>query len=452
MKRTLAFLLFVALAAVGGWYGYQQLYPQQRFAFRSASVERRPFLASVNASGTLVPVETIDVGSEIAGRIEQFGFDPRYQLLRDDLIMAESLVVFSPGPLHLSGAMPIRYIDNRSPVEKGTVLAQIDSKKFEIRVKKAQADLDKSKADLELAQAKHSKASEDWRRAQELFTSKTIAEAEFDKAKGTYDETSALVKQYQAAITQQQPLLEEAEYNLEKTIIRSNVRGIILDRRVNVGQTVVASLNAPSLFLIATDLNRLKIVAQVNEVDVNQIRPGQEVRFTLDGLPQDEFVGYVPDDQPAYNVTFTNNVVTYPVLVFVDNVAGKLKPYQTVNVKFVQTQKSNALVVPNGALRWRPHHDQVADGHREAYRKAAKHPKSPEQQRADLYKRTVWVADDGFVKPVTFQIGLSDGSYTEILAGDVEENDLIVTGEESRGDAGGSPFAPNMYGQSKKSN
>lgn len=448
MRKLLGLAFFLALAGVGGWYWYQQLHAGPRWQFRTANVEQRPFMAAVNASGTLVPVETIDVGSEIAGRIESFGFDPRYQKDRDDLLlldMALGQALTQGGPrLLLAGLLPVRFIDKRSPVEKDTVLAQIEPRLFEIRFKKAQADLDKAKADLELAEAKQAKASEDWKRAQDLHRTKALADAEYDRYKGLYEEAVAHAKQCDAAIAQQLPPLEEAQYNLDKTVIRSKVKGVIVERRVNIGQTVVASLNAPSLFLLATDITQLKIIASVNEVDIGYIHPGQEVRFTLEGMPHEEFLGRVPEDQPTFNVNFTQNVVTYPVQVYVDNSVMKLYPYRTANVRFVQTRKSNALVVPNGALRWKPTPSQVVAKERAKYQQSLKKRRTSEQEKVEAVERTVWVEDEGQVRPVPIRIGLSDGTATEVLGGALKEGDEVVTGDESRSDggSGSNPFAP----------
>src|SRR5205823_11154354 len=148
--------------------------------------------------------------------------------------------------------------------------------------------------------------------------------------------------------------LKNAEINLAYCTITSPVKGVIVDRRVNIGQTVVSSLNAPSLFLIAKDLKRLQVWASVNEADIGNIRSGQQVTFTVDAYPGRTFKGTVAPDQPRLNASMTQNVVTYTVVVTTRNDDGKLKPYLTANVNFEVSKHENVLLVPNAALRWKP--------------------------------------------------------------------------------------------------
>jgi HlyD family secretion protein len=230
----------------------------------------------------------------------------------------------------------------------------------------------------------------------------------------------------------------EAQKNLDYCVIRSPVKGVIIDRRVNVGQTVVSSLNAPSLFLIAKDLKRLQIWASVNEADVGRIRPGQSVRFTVDAFSGEVFRGAVT--QVRLNATMTQNVVTYTVVVTTDNPDGKLLPYLTTNARFEIDRRLKTLLVPTAALRWQPLPHQIAPDIRDTI------PEEQEERRVDV--GTVWVEARGFVRPIEVKTGLSDGLVTEIVGGELREGQLVVVGEVRQGNGRGTtnPFTPNIIG------
>jgi HlyD family secretion protein len=210
-----------------------------------------------------------------------------------------------------------------------------------------------------------------------------------------------------------------AKVNLNYTTIKSPVRGTIVDRRVNIGQTVVASLSAPSLFLIAKDLRRMQVWASVNEADIGRIKAGMPVRFTVDAYPDDTFRGSV--SQVRMNAIMTQNVVTYTVIVTADNPDGKLLPYLTANVQFELKQRPHVLLVPNAALRWKPQTSQTDP----AGGKAASLP----AETADAQNHgLLWIpAGGGLVRPIEVLIGESDGVKTEVSGSDVQEGMQIVT-------------------------
>lgn len=454
MKKLLLFVcpLVAALGAAGWWYWQTQASP--RWMFRTVPLERGPFLAAIGATGTIEPEEVIDVGAQVAGRIDRFGLDPRSQGWRDQLLLLDGLPLLG-GRLLLAGLAPVKAIDYGSPVEQGTILAQLDPSLFETRVERFRADLEKARADQHHLQAKLEQVEQDWRRARELLQRKAIAPSEYDLARAVYDTALANLNVGQAAIAQANATLKEAEINLGYTIIRSPVKGVIVDRRVNVGQTVVASLNAPSLFLIAKDLNKLQVWASVNEADIGQVRPGQEVRFTVDAHPQDIFHGVVAQDQPRLNASMTQNVVTYTVVVNTDNSQRKLIPYLTANLQFIVTQRSSALLLPNAALRWRPQARQVVPEHRAAFLKALRQRKTAAALTAEKESsdKMVWlVTDNNLVRPVPILIGLTDGLMTEVIGGDLHEGDPVVESDEVRpdNDQPPNPFTPSMFGGGKK--
>jgi HlyD family secretion protein len=228
---------------------------------------------------------------------------------------------------------------------------------------------------------------------------------------------------------------------------------VVIDRRVNIGQTVVSSLNAPSLFLIAKDLNRLQVWVSVNEADIGHIKPGQPVTFTVDAQPGDVFPGKV--GKIRLNATMTQNVVTYTVEVDTDNSGGKLIPYLTANVTFIVGERRDVLIVPNAALRWTPQPEQVAPEFRSTGKKTEKGKKSsPEAGKEEKTRGVVWVPQGSFVRPVQVALGLNDGNLTEVENAELKEGTDVVVGKAEKsgeGAPGGSPFAPQLLKRSSNS-
>ena len=258
MKRI---LLIIGLLWGGGtlglWYWNDQR--TQRVSFRTVAIKRGDLHSTINATGTIEPEEVVDVGAQVAGLIQGFGEDPN-----------------QPGK-------PISY---GSRVEQGTVLARLDSALFQARVDQARGNLAKAEADIEQAQAKLRQATRELERTKKLRArgGAVVAEQEYDVSLANFESAKAALDVCLSARAIAQSNLEEATVNLGYTTIRSPVKGVILDRRINIGQTVVASLNAPSLFLIAKDLSRLEIWSSVNETDIGSIHEKQPVRFTVGAL------------------------------------------------------------------------------------------------------------------------------------------------------------------------
>ena len=470
-KIIIIVVLLVVIGAVGGTYLYNA--DSRSTTFRTVQVERGDLLATINATGTIEPEEVIDVGAQVAGQITSFGPDPR-----------------GGGKL----------IDYGSPVEENTVLAQIDPRLYQAQVDRAKAQLESANAMLESAdaqveqakanvqraeadlgqmQAKLYQSDRDWQRARKLGPTKAItdldydtAEASFRTAKATLAVGEATVAQTKAALLDSKAnvskaranvldakaALDNAEINLRYCTVKSPVKGVIIDRRVNIGQTVVSSLSAPSLFLIAKDLKRLEVWASVNEADIGNVHSGQAVTFTVDAYPGRVFKGTVAPDQPRLNASMTQNVVTYTVVVITDNSDGVLKPYLTANLLFEVSRLSQVLLVPNTALRWKPLAQQVVPEARDDYIRAQRRKKGPDgdskpvagAEKEPRDKGILWLEDNGFVRPIKVKTGLSDGLMTEIVSGDIQEGATLVVGE-SHADANAStknPFTPKMFGGS----
>ena len=396
-------------------------------AFRTIPVKQGDLISTISASGVVEPEEVVDVGAQVAGRIVAFGKD-------------------SVG----------RNVDYGSTVEEGMVLARIDEALYAFDVATAKAQLGYSKtgllraeADLIQLQAKLYQTERDWNRAKKLGPSDALSQADYDAAQSAYEMARANVEVGKATIAQgresvalSEAGLGKAQQNLDYCTIRSPVKGVIVDRRVNIGQTVVASLNAPSLFLIAKDLRRLQVWISVNEADIGSIRVGQQVTFTVDAYPGQTFNGEV--GKIRLNANMTQNVVTYTVEVITDNADGKLMPYLTANAKFLVAQRGNVLMVPNAALRWSPKLEQIDPDSR---KHSGHKPASPTNEGASgkTVGGVVWGLAGDFVKPFQVSIGPTDGSMTEIQSEEIREGMPVVLGEKSSKNSpqgAASPFAP----------
>lgn len=413
-------VLFIA-ATVFRYMGMKAV--QNGSSFITTEVRRADIHVSINATGTLEPEEVIDVGAQIAGQIISFGKD-------------------ADG----------RTIDYGSQVEEGMVLAKIDDVLYAAGVEETRAKIEANKAalkraeaNLERAAANLERARQDWTRAQKLGPSDALSRSKYDNYKSAYDIAKAEIKvneaeilQGKAAVVQAQAELTRARKNFEYCTIISPVKGVIIDRRVNIGQTVVASLNAPSLFLLAKDLKEMEIWVAVNEADIGKITPGGPVTYTVDAFPGRVFHGKV--DKIRLNAGMTQNVVSYTVVVVTSNDDNLLLPYLTANVTFELDQRNNVLSVPKSALRWNPTPDQLAPGLDPAVLDSSK-------------GTAVWVAVGASVRPVKVQTGINDGVLTEIQGPDLYEGMEVVTGvravknEHRNGGPGngpGNPFAPKI--------
>ncbi len=385
-----------------------------------AQVKRADVVAVIGATGTVEPEDVVDVGAQVAGQISSFGAD--------------------------ANGKPVDY---GSVVEEGTVLAQIDDSLYAADVEAAEANLRSANANVLQMRAKLDQATRDWERAQEVGPSEALAPSAFDQYKANFEVAKADLALAEAAVAQAKASLNRARRTLSYCTIKSPVKGVIIDRRVTIGQTVVSSLNTPSLFLIAKDLRRVQVWVSVNEADIGSIQPGQPTTFTVDAFPGRTFQGRV--GQVRLNATMTQNVVTYTVEVTTDNFDGKLLPYLTANVQFETGRRENVLTVPNAALRWTPRPDEIAPRFRSSRKSIAvsQAPAAPSHAAAEGAVQahgTLWAQQGKYVRPLAVTVGLTDGSQTEVSGPDVVEGMAVVLGEASAstGAAGASPFTPRL--------
>jgi HlyD family secretion protein len=437
-KRTLvitAVAVIIALMIMG----LLQRGGSNSTTFRTIPVKRGDLLATISATGTLEPEEVVDVGAQVAGKIVSFGTDKNGKT-----------------------------VDYGSVVEAGTVLARIDDSLYTADVNSAkallaqnQAGVKYAEANLEQLKAKYYQAQRDWARAKKLGPSDALSQADYDAAQSAYetakanvDVGKAAILQAKNAVRQTEAQLGRAQQNLDYCTIQSPVKGVIIDRRVNIGQTVVSSLSAPSLFLIAKDLTHIQVWVSVNEADIGHIHPGQPVTFTVDAYPSEVFKGEV--GKVRLNATMTQNVVTYTVEVNTDNSSGKLLPYLTANVKFIVSDRHQVLLVPNAALRWTPQPQQIVSEFRETGLKAGKGGKAPGAgEKPAPTRNAVWVPEGNQVRPVYVIRELTDGSFSEVSSPELKEGTLVVVGEVEKTagnkSPGGSPFTPKFFHRSSTS-
>jgi HlyD family secretion protein len=427
MKRLLLLLLLVwAGGAAGVWYWNG---PQtQPVRFRTLPVRQGDIRATVNATGTIEPEEVVDVGAQVVGAIVRFGTDPT-------------------DPEH---KRPIGY---GTKVDKGTVLAQLDDALYKARKAQAQSSLERAEASRKQAQAKVDQARRELDRSQKLRNRGTgmIAAQELETAQSNFEVAEAALAVAEGDRLVSQANLDEAKANLSYTTIASPVKGVIVDRRVNIGQTVVASLNAPSLFLIAKDLSKLEIWASVNENDIGSVHVGQTVRFTVGAFPHETFEGKVA--QIRLNASMVQNVVTYTVAVAVDNATGKLLPYLTARLEFEVEARRGVLLVPRSALRWQPKADLVAPEARAEYNelllaRSRRAETGPAQAKADA-EAVLWTASGEFVRPVHVTVGITDGVLTEVRGAGLHDGSQVVVGVERTDDSDIASFLPHTRGADK---
>ena len=287
---------------------------------------------------------------------------------------------------------------------------------------KAEASLKLAKAELARTRAKLEQTKQDFERAERLRN--TNSEREYEMAFAQYEIAKADVDIGLARVEQAEITKKEVEIHLGYTTITAPIDGVVIDRRVNVGQTVVAGMNAPSLFLLARDLSRLQVLAAVNEADIGEISVDQNVTFRVDAYRGTTFAGKVT--QVRLNAGMSHNVVTYDVVVDIDNTDGKLLPYMTANLQFEVARQSDVILIPNQALRWRPTPEQITPSARDAFSLETADD-GTEKTTVAVDSPTVWVlAADGRVRPVPVTVGLSDGMVSESTGAEVQPDSVVV--------------------------
>jgi len=370
-------------------------------AYQTASVVRGPITQAVTATGTLNPVQNVQVGSQVSGNIQKL------------------------------------FVDFNSVVKAGQVIAQIDPVIFQATVNQAEGDVANARAALELARLNEA-------RTRALVAKQNSAQSDLDQAVASLHQAEANVKIKEGA-------LEKAKADLDHCTITSPIDGIVISRSVDVGQTVAASLQAPVIFAIANDLSKMQIDANVAEADVGGVAVDQDVNFTVDAFPTRTFQGKVVQ---VRNAPITvQNVVTYDTVIGVSNPEQKLKPGMTANVSIVAAHRDETLKIPNSALRFRPPDQSPTAAPKRDQSSGPRQPGGGNRgggNRAERRtERTVYVMASGASKPsaVTIKTGISDGVTTEVLEG-LKEGDKVVTGITETDD--GTTPANNPFGGGRR--
>jgi HlyD family secretion protein len=389
--------------------------------YKTEAIKKGDIEALVITTGTLNPVTLVDVGSQVSGKIEKL------------------------------------YVDFNSKVEEEQVIAQIEQSLFLTRVKQNEANYESSKATVEKAKVTLANSKNKFDRAKDLFEKELISFEEYETSEAQYYSAEADLVSAEAKLEQANSQLDSSQVDLEHTVIRSPIEGFVVNRNVNMGQTVAASFQAPVLFQIANDLAKMQVECSIDEADIGKVAEGQNVRFTVDAFPDEEFKGIV--QQVRYAPEVVQNVVTYTTVVKVENPELKLRPGMTATVSVIVGKAENTLRIPNTALRFTPdlspeemkqlfermRAERGGSGEEQGAASSKPNPKSgqsfasqqgmPSPGGSGMFgaqgrnMSRVWIVRDGELHVVPLKTGVTDNSYTELVWGNLEEGQEVIIGE-----------------------
>ena len=373
-------------------------------------MSRGSILTVISATGTLEAVDTVLVGTQVSGVIQSLG------------------------------------ADFNSIVKKGQVLARLDPSLIQAEIERAKANLLGAEADVERLKVMLQDAETKLGRARELAARQLIPATDLDAAEIARRTNEAQVKAAAAQVTQARAALSQAQVNRQKTVIVSPIDGIVISRSVDVGQTVAASLQAPTLFTIAADLSQMQLKASIDESDLGNVKDGQVVTFHVDAYPNDVFRGKV--QQVRLNPVIESNVVTYAAIISAPNAELKLKPGMTATVSVEVARRDDVLRVPNAALRFKPTSSVLAAlGQPQASLGRSTTGGAPAATATagkiatPSARETVWIYEGEHLRPAQVTVGANDGSFTEIVEGNVQEGTTFAVGVTLPGAAAARPAA-----------
>lgn len=390
-----AFVTLVILAGLGagGFYGYQAWNNNEPAAlYRTEEVRRDTVVATVTATGYVEPLIKVLVGSQVSGTVTKW------------------------------------YFDFNDEVAEGDVLAELDQDRFRAAAQQREAAVAVARARVQEVHANLAEVSLEVERLASAFARQAASAFEYESAKAKQQAALASLSAAEAAVAEAEALLMAAQIELDKTIIRAPIDGVVISRDVDAGQTVAASLQAPTLFTIANDLRKMRVNAAVSETDIGSIREGMEASFRVDAFPDRRFRGVVT--QVRFAETLVNNVVTYETLIDVDNTELLLRPGMTATILFEVNKAADVLTVPNAALRFDPQREPTQVNWR---------PGRGQVARSRVFKWTV----EGLVE-VPLELGLTDGSVTQVITDGLKEGDRVVVDWDLTGrrSGGGPPRMP----------
>lgn len=383
MKKLIIGIIILSIVSFSVFFIFNKSEKAPRF--KTEEIKKGDITEVVTASGVVNPVISISVGTQVSGTLKAL------------------------------------YVDFNSPVKKGQLLAEIDPSLFEAQVEQARANLYNAQANYQKVRSLMINDQKTYNRYSSLYKQNFVAKSEVDLAEANYYSSKAQIDSARAQIAQASAALRNNLTNLRYTKIISPVDGIVVSRNVDVGQTVAASFQTPTLFLVAKDLTKMQIDTSVAEADIGKIKTGQDVEYTLDGYPDMTFKGIVK--QIRISPTTVQNVVTYDVVINVDNKDLKLKPGMTANVSIITSSKKNILMVPNACLRFTPFDGRDAVKYKE---------------------QGIWILAEKEPKRIPIKTGVSDGSFTEIISSEIAVGQKIIIEklEKERSNKGGG--APRM--------
>jgi HlyD family secretion protein len=402
-KKLMLALAVVAVVTASGAAFYRGSGGDDGPKLTTATVMRGSVVQAVEATGTLEAVTTVAVGTQVSGTIKAL------------------------------------YADYNSQVRKGQVIAQLEPSLFETQVEQARATVQRLQAEVDAAKVQVDDTRVKLKRAQELSAKQLIPATDLETAEANARQAEASLKAAQAQLVQGRASLRNNEVNLGHTTIKAPIDGIVISRSVDVGQTVAASMSAPTLFVLAQDLRQMQVNARVDESDIGRIQPGQQVEFRVDAHPDDTFAGTVK--QVRLEPVIEQNVVSYVTVIDVPNPELKLKPGMTANVTIEIARADDILRVPNAALRFRPTTEVFT-----ALGQQAPEPRAAGSTGA-ARGAGVWVLHEGRLARVPVEAGIHDGATTAVSGGALQEGAQVVTANAAQATsatsrASGSPLLP----------
>lgn len=435
MKRLVWILaLVVVTAGVGAFVYYKTKHRPPPYTFQTEPVSKRRIVGRVTATGTLLATVTVQVGTQVSGRIQKL------------------------------------FVDYNSEVKKGQLVAKIEPLLYEAALEQSRANYAQAKAQVESAKASSELNKKLYARELALQKENLASQQDVETAETNSHIADANVEVARASLAQNEAQLHQAETNLSYTSIISPIDGTVISRSVDVGQTVAASLSTPTLFTIAEDLHKMQVNTNVSEGDVGRLVAGMEATFTVDAFPGRTFTGKISQIRNA--ATTLQNVVTYDAVVDVRNDDLKLRPGMTATTSVIYAERDDALSVSNAALRFRPpsemiateassspgerhHHDRGEGGHRDggglstdggaapsdyAGGRSAEEASRGERQHGE--GKTVWIEKGGLAVSTRVRLGLTDGSFTELTGHGLEEGELVIVDAVAAGKSSPASGAP----------
>lgn len=409
--------LIISMLAIGLAIGGYVFFNGERKApvrYRTAAVERGPVISIVSATGTINPVVLVEVGTQVSGMIKAL------------------------------------HADFNSRVKAGETVAVIDPEPFKARREQAVSNLEVARSNVARSKADLAQRKRELERVESLLPQQFVAQNDVDVALTSYQSAEAQLRVSEAQVKQATAALSAAEQELKYTVIRSPIDGIVVARNVEVGQTVAASFATPNLFLIALDLTKMQVDTNVSESDIGGMKEGQNAVFSVDAYPGESFAGTIRQVRLApINV---QNVVTYNVVVGVDNTDLRLKPGMTANVSIIVAQNDRALKIPNAAFRFMPPNSERERPEVNGPVASVVARDSTGKSDEALTQKTVWkLTENENLLQLPVHTGISDGVVTEILSGGLMEGDVVVIGiEQSLGEEKGSELPPG-FGSKRRS-